>query len=117
MHIAQHGIILFVENYEQCVRFYNDVLSLPIAYSKDELTSFKFGSTYLMVEAGGVSSRTQKSRLQNPCVIRFNVTDIRAAAQELVAKGVDVELLSFDWGDIGVFTDPDGNRCELKNAV
>ena len=29
---------------------------------------------------------------------------------------VAVDLHEFSWGAIGVFVDPDGNRCELKNA-
>jgi lactoylglutathione lyase len=117
MKVSQHGIILFVEHYEQCVRFYSEVLGLRIAYAKDMLTSFEFGSSYLMVESGGVASSAEKSIQQNPTVLRFNVEDIRSAAHEIEARGVAVELLSFEWGDIGVFTDPDGNRCELKNAV
>jgi lactoylglutathione lyase len=116
MQVAQHGIILFVEHYAQCVAFYRDALALPIAYVQDTLTCFELGSSYLMVEQGGVSSITQKTRAQNPTVLRFNVHDIRAAAQALQAKGVQIELMSFDWGDIAVFHDPDGNRCELKNA-
>ncbi len=117
MKIAQHGIILYVEHYEQCVRFYSDVLGLRIVWTKDDLTSFEFGSSYLMIEIGGVASLAEKSIQQNPTVLRFNVEDIRSAADAIEAKGVAVELLSFEWGDIGVFKDPDGNRCELKNAV
>jgi lactoylglutathione lyase len=55
--------------------------------------------------------------LRIPTVLRFNVEDIRSAAHVIEAKGVALELLSFEWGDIGVFTDSDGNRCELKNAA
>jgi lactoylglutathione lyase len=107
---------LFVGHYAACVAFYGDVLALPIAYMQDTLTCFEFGSNYLMLEQGGVPSIAQKTREQNPTVLRFNVHNIRAAAQALQAQGVQVELMSFDWGDIAVFHDPDGNRSELKNA-
>ncbi|MGH8504628.1 MAG: VOC family protein [Stenotrophobium sp.] len=114
MNVAQYGIILFVEKYEECVAFYRDVVSLEVAYAKDSLTSFRFGSAYLMIEQGGRGASQEKGRHQNPTVLRFNVTDLEAAAAELRGKGVPVESQSFDWGRIGVFTDPDGNRCELK---
>jgi lactoylglutathione lyase len=115
MNVAQYGIILFVEKYEECVAFYRDAVSLEVAYTKDSLTCFRFGSAYLMVEQDGVSSSQEKGRNQNPTVLRFNVTDLEAAAVTLQGKGVPVERQSFVWGRIGVFTDPDGNRCELKS--
>lgn len=117
MQITKTGIIVFVEHYEECVSFYRDRLLLPITEVTQTLTTFAFGSAYLMVEQGGVSSQNQKSRAQNPSVLRFNVIDIQEAALELRTKGVPVEIHEFDWGGIGVFWDPDGNRCELKNAV
>lgn len=116
MNVAQCGIILFVENYEECIAFYRDTLDLEVAYTKDSLTSFCFGSAYLMVEQGGVSATEEKSRNENPTVLRFNVVNLEASAAELEAKGVQVERFSFEWGRIGVFNDPDGNRCELKSA-
>lgn len=116
MNVAQYGIILFVEKYEACVAFYRDVVSLEVAYTKDSLTRFRFGSAYLMVEQDGRGSSRRKRRGRNPAVLRFDVTDLEAAAVELQGKGILVERQSFDWGCIGVFTDPDGNRCELKSA-
>ena len=116
MNVIQHGIILFVEKYVECVDFYRDVLSLPVAYVNESFTCFHFGSAYLMVEEGGTCSTAEKSRAQNPTVLRFDVSDLEAAAAELESKGCPVERLSFEWGRIGAFNDPDGNRCEMKNA-
>jgi len=116
MNVAQYGIILFVEKYEECVVFYRDVVSLEVVYTKDSLTTFRFGSAYLMVEQGGKRSTQEKGRHQNPTVLRFDVTDLESATAELQGKGVSVEKQTFDWGRIGAFTDPDGNRCELKNV-
>ena len=115
MNIVQCGIILFVEKYEECVAFYKDVVSLEVAYTKDSLTCFHFGSAYLMVEQGGNSSQ-EKGRNQNPTVLRFDVTDLEAATAKFQGNGIPVKKQSFDWGHIGVFADPDGNRCELKQT-
>jgi hypothetical protein len=41
---------------------------------------------------------------------------LAAAESELESKACPVEQLAFEWGSIGIFTDPDGNRCELKQA-
>lgn len=117
MDIEQTGIILFVENYEPCVGFYRDCLSLPVVHVQETLTTFALGAAYLMVERGGVACHGEKSRAQNSTILRFNVLDVHSAAMELRERGVSVEIHAFDWGVIGVFLDPDGNRCELKNAV
>src|SRR6185437_14385451 len=45
--IAQPGLILFTENYDACVRFYRDVLDLPVLFDKGHLISLGFGSAYL----------------------------------------------------------------------
>ena len=117
MQIARSGIILYVEHYDQCVNFYRDQVLLPVEYVKNSLTCFAFGTSYLMVEQGGVSSQSEKTIAQNPTVLRFNVSNVKAAADELRNRSVAVQVLTFEWGEIGVFVDPDGNRCELKNPV
>ena len=115
--LAQPGIILFTENFDACVHFYRDLLELPALHDKGHLITLEFGSGYLMIERDGSASPTGKTRAQNPTVLRFNVDDVQAAAAMLRSKGVAVEVMTFDWGTIGAFHDPDGNRCELKNQT
>lgn len=115
MNLTQGGVILFTENYAACVEFYRDQVGLSVVQQKDTLTKFDFGGAYLMVETGGPKSAVQKARSENPTVLRFDVADVAAAAVFLGNRGVEVVVHSFDWGMIGVFFDPDGNRCELKN--
>ena len=116
MHIEQPGLILFTEHYDDSVHFYRDVVGLPVLFTRETLTCLAFGSAYLMIELGGVAGRTEKPRTANPVVLRFNVLDVEAAAAELRTHGVVVRVEPYDWGIIGVFDDPDGNRCELKDA-
>lgn len=115
MDIAQPGVILFTQNYPACVAFYRDKLGLPVTQEKETLTKFAFGPAYLMVEVGGPPAGGEKTRAQNPTILRFDVADVRAAADELIGRGVEVEVRTLPWGSIGIFLDPDGNRCELKN--
>lgn len=114
--IRAHGFILFTERYESCLAFYRDTLELPVWFEKEGLCCLHFGEGYLMIETGGHASGKRKSESENPTILRLNVDDVDAAAELLVSQGVEVERRDFDWGKIGIFADPDGNVCELKDA-
>jgi len=109
----QFGIILFVEKFYECEKFYAETIGLRILYRKESLTAFEFGNGYLMPEAE--SSEARKAA-RGSFVIRFNVRDLVGATEYLEQQGVDLVTHHFDWGSIAVFTDPDGNRCELKTS-
>lgn len=111
----QTGLILFTENYEDCVRFYRDVVELDILFAKDSLTCFSFGTSYLMVETDGVAVAGEKSFAQNAVTLRLNVKDVAERADLLRQRGADVTIHQWDWGVTGLFLDPDGNRVELKD--
>lgn len=121
MEFTRLGIILFTHNYEACVAFYTRTLSLPVMYTKDEpgshLTCCNFGGAYLMIEVGGPDPVPEKSVEQNPTKLRFNVTDVEAAARDLEGKGIEVHRQVHDWGTIANFVDPDGNLCSLRDEA
>jgi lactoylglutathione lyase len=114
--IRTHGIILGTERFDACVAFYRDVLELPVWYEKPGLVCLRFGDGYLMVETGGVARDTRKLQSENPTMLRFNVDDVLAAANELRQRGIDVDVQTYAWGTVGTFVDPDGNACEFKDA-
>jgi lactoylglutathione lyase len=114
--VQTYGIILGTEHYEACCAFYRDAIGLPVWFEKEGLICFRFGAGYLMVETGGVARNAAKTPAENPAMLRFNVPDVAAAADLLVARGVSVERKDFAWGKVATFVDPDGNLCELKNA-
>lgn len=115
MQFSEFGLILFVERYEECIAFYRDVLQLEVRNEKEALISFELPNGYLMVEQGGVGSSQEKSREQNPTVLRFDVESLSSIVERLEERGVQFlkKSLKFDWGTIAVFNDPDGNRIEL----
>ncbi len=115
-HLVTPGLILFTERFDECVAFYRDKIGLPVWFEKEALCCLHFGSGYLMIETEGVFKASRKTVAENPTSLRFNVKDVQAAADLLSSKGIDVEVISYDWGTIGRFMDPDGNRCSLKNA-
>jgi lactoylglutathione lyase len=114
MDVIRNGLILFVEKYEACVEFYKRALSLSIWYAKPDLTCFRFGQSYLMVERGGVAADSEKTRALSPVILRLNVVDIEAACVELQSLGVaSATVTRFPWGRVVHFLDPDGNSIQL----
>ncbi len=116
-NLTKHfGIILGTERYDECLKFYRDLLGLPVWFEKDGLCCLRFGDGYLMIETGGVARDHRKANYENPTMLRFNVCDVKASAGLLEKHGVSVRIKTYNWGIVGTFTDPDGNACELKDA-
>ena len=119
MNLTRSGIILFTEQYEACVDFYRRILELPDLFSLDDehskLTCLNLGGNYLMIETGGAAFPGGRPIEQSPVKLRFNVSDIEAAASVLEARGVRVTIRRETWGTVGDFVDPDGNRCSLRD--
>jgi len=117
MKIAETGFIIFMERYLETLEFYTEKLRLPVRKQEEGLTIFDFGGSYLMIEDHGVSSVLEKTRAQNPTVIRIDIFDFDQTVEELTERGVKVQVNLFNWGTIGVIIDPEGNRIEIKEAT
>ena len=122
MQFSRTGVILFTEHYRDCVRFYSETLGLPVMFALDnehsKLTSLDMGGGfYLMIETEGSAVAGKKSIEQNPVCLRFNVDDVDAAAALLAAKNIEVSIRREPWGTVADFTDPDGNRCSLRDEA
>ena len=119
MHFTMAGIILFTQNYEECVSFYGGTLELEMLYKIDrvdeQLTTFRLGDTYLMVETGGIADCNPKTVKNSPIKFRFNVPNVKAACDELRNKGVTIKVFEHTWGMTAEFHDPDGNCCALRS--
>ena len=116
MFYSGTGLLLFTKNFETCTKFYKKTLELPVIFEEPGvLTTFKFGSGYLMVEDFGTLSAKKKSFAQNPVILRFDTTyeEFTKSTDFLETKGIELELMSYDWGHTASFVDPDGNCCEL----
>ena len=122
MNFSRTGVILFTENYRDCVSFYRELLGLDQMFALDNehsrLTCLDMGGgVYLMIETEGVAVAGGKSIAQNPVRLRFNVDDVDAAAARLEANGVGVRIRREVWGTVADFVDPDGNRCSLRDEA
>lgn len=117
MKIKETGFILFLENYKENVDFYRLRLGLSIREQKENLMIFDFGNSYLIVEDNGVGSEVEKTRAQNPTVIRIDIEDFDTTVEELLERHVNVKVSRHEWGTIGVIIDPEGNRIEIKDVL
>lgn len=115
MNIKETGFILFLEHYEENISFYTEKLGLTIRAKKVGLSKLNFGGSYLMIEDRGAASNMEKTRSQNPTVIRIEVEDFEQTVKELEHRHVPVKVHKFAWGTIGVIIDPEGNRIEIKD--
>ena len=70
-----------------------------------------------MVETGGVARDGRKSNAENPTMLRFNVDDVPLTAAELESRSVAVAVRTFSRGVVGRFLNPDGNACEIRDAL
>jgi lactoylglutathione lyase len=94
---------------------FNGIFNKVGTERKEGLSKLDFGGSYLMIEDKGVFSSTEKTRAQNPTVIRIEVQDFDEAIREIGNRGVTIQVHKFDWGTIGVIVDPEGNRIEIKD--
>jgi lactoylglutathione lyase len=119
MDIVRTGSILNTENYEQCVRFYQNVFALRVLFEETspqfQLTCFELGDgSYLMVETGGSANIPTKSIAQNATKLRLNVRDIHQACEHLKKSDIPFTFQQRDWGDTIDLHDPDGNRISIR---
>ena len=119
MNITKTGLILKTENYQACIDFYTNIIGLKLNSEKIDgdfkMSEFDFGDSYLFVETHGKAAIDGKKDMDtNPFVMRFDVSDIKETFVYLKSENVNAEYFDFDWGQIIMAYDPDGNRIEFK---
>lgn len=119
MDIVRTGIILNVEKFDECFRFYKVLFGLKILFEEQhggfKLACFEFDGAYLVIETEGYAKPEGKSLKENSTKPRFNVSDIDAAPEKIRAYGVQAEIVRNDWGSTINLFDPDGNRVGVRD--
>ncbi|EDM44397.1 glyoxalase family protein [unidentified eubacterium SCB49] len=116
MKFDRTGIILYTLAYKECVVFYEQTLELEKMFETDQLTCFKFGASYLMVELDDAFTGNEPETTRHKTCLRMNVPDVKKLADKLKSKGVVVDYQEHAWGTIAKFQDPDGNLCAFKDS-
>src|SRR5215472_6152739 len=103
-------VIEFVGDMERAVKFYRDVLGLPLKFESPGWSEFSTGETSL-----GLHPASEK----NPAgsiELGFNVANLGKFHQEMSAKGVQFSMppTKQDFGGIlAQFVDSEGRRCSV----
>jgi catechol 2,3-dioxygenase-like lactoylglutathione lyase family enzyme len=107
-----------VRDLERAIAFYRDVLGFTLVFSEPafhyarfDIGGFRFAIAASEVDhfSGGVPGNRHTG-------IGLTVADVNAAAEELMAKGVEFPMkpAKQPWGGyMGIFADPDGNLYYL----
>ncbi len=109
--------ILYVKDWEPALRFYRDVLGLPLAYPAETgWAEFALGGTALCIHGG--RSASAGANTDGICSIGLAVDDFDGARTRLKAKGVAVGEPFSPCGGLRVahFHDPDGNGVAIEGV-
>ncbi|HEX6255657.1 MAG TPA: VOC family protein [Euzebyales bacterium] len=123
---APDYIVLIVADLDRSVRFYADVLGLPLGHRSGPYAQFSTGVTRMSLyerEAMATTLRVDALHPPRPDApgfeLGFKVDDVDAAYAELVAAGADAVTAPHDrpWGQRTAYVaDPDGHLIELVSA-
>ena len=116
MNFDRTGIILYTINYQKCVRFYQNILELNVLFKTNTLTSFEFGSAYLMVEIEDENLPESCENNRTRMCLRMNVSNVKDYVRILENNHIEVDYQEHEWGTIAKFLDPDGNLCAFKDT-
>ena len=112
------GVIIWTEDLERLLGFYRDTLGLRPYSVQPGFASFKWGDMRLGV--GTHSHVVGKTKEPFRVMVNLGVSDIHAAYDLLIAKGVEFTRPpeQEQWGGwVSTFSDPDGNTLQLMQLA
>lgn len=124
MKMAMRYIILYVSDREASVRFYRDLLGLPVRREQGTYIEFDTGSTMLALNTKEFVREMMEFPVPNQTShsfeIGFVVEDVRAEIERLSAHGVPVltKPALKPWGQtVAYISDPDGHYIEICSSM
>jgi predicted enzyme related to lactoylglutathione lyase len=108
---------LYSQDIERLARFYQDVVGLRLIEGDARCKIFDAGAGALFELWGRGTAHTRKTPAEQSVVIGFLVDDLEAAVAQLRLRGLpaDTPIDSYLGTRWAYFTDPEGNRFELKD--
>lgn len=126
MNLKMKYIILYVEKFEECLKFYKDILQLPIKAEHGTYIEFNTGTTILAMntrqdvkELTGLpltEGKLQSSHFE----LGFVVENVLETIEQFRGQGIKVlvEPIVKPWGQtIAYIADPDGNYIEICSSL
>lgn len=126
MKFSMKYVILYVNNFDKAMDFYNGILGLSIKFQQDTYVEFDTGTvtlaintrkdvkvlTGLKVPEGSASTQTFE--------VGFVVEDVAATIETMRQQGVTIlkEPVTKPWGQtVAYVADPDGHYIEICTSV
>ena len=106
-------VIEFVEDMDRAVKFYRDIVGLPLKFQSPGWSEFETGETTL-----GLHPASEKNRA-GKCEVGFNVENLQSFYEQLRAKGVIFSMppKKQDFGGtLAQFVDSEGAHVSISGA-
>ena len=103
-------VIKFVDDMDRAVKFYRDVLGLPLKFQSPGWSEFSTGETTLALHPASAKNPAGSVELG------FGVPDIQKFYEEMAGKGVQFSMppTRQDFGGLlGRFVDSEGGQCSV----
>ena len=105
------AVILLVSDMDKSMKFYRDVLELPIKNTSSEWVEFFSSGTVLALHPSKSKSRTRNSGV----LVGFMVSNLETVAKKLKDKKVEFfkEPKEESFGKHAIIADPDGHLISI----
>ncbi len=105
------AIILLVSDLDKSVKFYRDVLELPVKNTSPEWVEFFSSGTVLALHPSKIKARTKNSGV----LVGFMVGNLESVAKKLKEKNVEFfkEPKEESFGKHAIIVDPDGHLISI----
>lgn len=116
-------IMIVVSDMKRSVRFYKDMLGIPLKFESPEWTEFLTGATTLAlhIAVAGAATAAKSEKLAGTCSIGFNVQNLDQTYEELKSKGVSFAMPPSERQDEGIrlaiALDPDGLPISFAESL
>ena len=113
MNIHRTNTILYCNRWDATVKFYRDMIRLPVLLQKAWFVEFQLTDNSCLSVAD--AARTSIGSAGGAGVtLSWSVEDIDAAHGRMLADGIDVSPFMVTWGARAFYLfDPEGNRVEI----
>ena len=114
MSMQPAGIIIWSENFESLLQFYEDLFGIKCHKKKESSAYFLWGDFKFFI--GNHSEIKGKSKDSNRIMINIKVDNIKKVVDKLIAQNIVFERMpeTESWGGkVATFNDPENNRINL----
>ena len=120
MNIKKVGnVILAVKDLDKSVKFYNELIGLPIKRQRRSWVDLGTSGALLSLHPASLTAQHIGSSIENGITIGFLVGDVTSAVEELKSKGVKIyrDIVDREAGKNAVILDPDDYLISLFEPI